>query len=50
MNWLREPSTVNGLLALVGLLGVNIAPASQHDILNGVGAAMTLYNIIRREK
>lgn len=54
MSWLLarlgEPSTVNGLMALAGLAGVNLAPESQHDIVNGVGAAMTLYNIIRKER
>lgn len=53
MEWIferiKEPSTVRGVLMLVGVAGVNIAPDLSASIVSTVGAVAGLIEIIRKE-
>ena len=54
MNWLfarlQEPSSINAMFLLAGMVGVNVAPALQVGIATTVGGAAAVYNFVRKEK
>lgn len=49
INKAKEPSTINGILVLAGLAGINVSPDLQGPIVSIIGGAAALYNIIRKE-
>ena len=42
---LKQPSTIKGLLGLVGLIGWQVSPEQYHDAIAGVGAIYFLIAI-----
>lgn len=45
---LKEPGTIRGLILLIGIFGVNLAPEQQNAIIAGVAAVIGLINVFKR--
>lgn len=53
MDWffdrIKEPSTINAVIGIAGLVGVNVSPELQEPIVYALGGAACIYNFIRKE-
>lgn len=54
MDWFieraKEPSTLRGVLALAGVLGVNVAPELSSSIIGTLVSVAGLIEVIRKER